>query len=416
MKKAVLSIIVVAILIIVSIFSVNWIYKTGDFSSGPEPTTVHELVNCSNEFSFEMYKQLAKDKSQENIFFSPYSITTALGMAYEGARGDTAREMAHVLNFPADNETRWSMMKSYQEYFNSISDSYNLSTANAYWLKENQNLLETYKIAIESYYLAHGEELDFAGDPTGSAETINTWVEEQTNGKIPNLIDPNLITRETYLVLTNAIYFKSDWEYRFNPYATHLRKFYLDDGEEIETGLMNLNDWSIEFNYTSNSDDQLLQLPYKNREISMYIILPNENDISSLESRLDYSYLNSLMDNMTSQNVNIFMPRFKFEQTYELKKMLSDMGMPEAFSNGADFSGITDTVSLKISNVIHQSFVAVNENGTEAAAATAVIMNPTGAPAPHLPIFCADHPFIFLIRHESTGQILFMGRVGNPGA
>ncbi len=414
MKKAILSIIVVAILIIVSIFSINWIYKTGDFSSGPEPTTVHELVNCSNEFSFEMYKQLAKDKSQENIFFSPYSITTALGMAYEGARGDTAREMAHVLNFPAENETRWSMMKSFQEYFNSISDSYNLSTANAYWLKENQNLLETYKIAIESYYLAHGEELDFVGDPTGSAETINIWVEGQTNGKIPNLIDPNLITPETYLVLTNAIYFKSDWEHRFNPLATHLRQFYLPDGEEIETGLMNLNNWSIEFNYTSNDDDQLLQLPYKNRELSMYVILPYENDISSLESRLDYSYLKSLMENMTSQNVNIFMPRFKFEQKYELKKMLCDMGMSEAFSNRADFSGMTDTASLKISNVVHQSFVAVNENGTEAAAATAVIMNPTGAP--HLPYFYANHPFIFLIRHEATGQILFMGKVGNPNA
>ncbi|MDO9537902.1 MAG: serpin family protein [Thermoplasmata archaeon] len=415
MKKMILSVIVAIILILVSVISINLLYKTGDFSSGLEPTTVLELVDCSNEFSFEMYKQLAKDKNQENVFFSPYSITTALGMAYEGARGQTAEEMGYVLNFPADNETRWNMMKSYQEYFNAVSDSYNLSTANSYWLREGQNLNELYRNAIESYYLAHGEELDFAGDPAGSAKTINDWVEQQTNGKIKELISTDNIDSFTYLILTNAIYFKSDWKYQFNPDLTFLETFHLEDGGEVQTGLMHMKNWSIEFNYSSNDDDQLLQLPYKGGELSMYILLPEENSISSLESRLDYEYLNTLKANMTSQNLNIYMPRFKFEQTYELKKMLSDMGMAGAFSNHADFSGMTDSVSLKISSVIHQSFVAVNENGTEAAAATAVIMNPTSAPIQPI-LFKANHPFIFFILHEETGQILFMGKVGNPNA
>jgi hypothetical protein len=189
----------------VAVVSLNWHGR--DFSSSNEPpTNVHELVECSNDFSFEMYRELA-GSGDENIFFSPYSITTALGMAYEGAGGDTAAEMAHVLNFPTDNQTRLDIMKAFQTGLNADNDAYELATANAYWLRQGENLDPDYRDAIESYYLAHGEELDFAGDPTGSADAINSWVEAQTHDRIKDLISPGDIQPETYLVLTNAIYF-----------------------------------------------------------------------------------------------------------------------------------------------------------------------------------------------------------------
>jgi serpin B len=419
MKKAILSIIVVAILITVSVFSINWIYNSRDFSSDSSPANVYELVNCSNDFSFEMYQKLAADETEENVFFSPYSITTALGMAYEGARGQTASEIAGVLNFPADNRTRLDMMKSYQGEFNRENTAYELSTANAYWLKQNEQLIELYREVIESYYLASGDELDFAGDPMGSAQAINNWVEEQTNGKIKNIIDPGMINDATFLILTNAIYFKSDWRYQFNSTSTENESFNMVDGESIIAEMMHMNDKEIKFNYSSNSDVQMLQLPYKKGELSMYVLLPKDNDMATQESNLDFEYLNALKDGMSEENVNLHFPKFKFEQKYILNDMLIDMGMPTAFNDTADFSGITDSTSLKIGFVIHQSFVEVNEKGTEAAAATVVGMVGTGVdphPEPQPILFDANHPFIFFIEHEATGQILFMGKVGNPSA
>ncbi len=416
MKKAILSVIVALILISVSVVSVNWLIHGSDgVSSDSPPTTVTELVNCSNDFSFEMYSMLAAE-GDENLFFSPYSITTALGMCFEGARGQTAEEMARVLNFPTDNRTRWDMMQAYQTHFNEASDSYNLSTANSYWLRQGGNLLEAYRVAIESYYLAHGEELDFLGDPEGSAETINAWVEGQTDGKIKDLVDPSLITEYTYLILTNAVYFKSDWKYQFNETATENRTFHLEGGQDIDAETMHMHDTEIALNYSENGDVQLLQLPYKDGALSMYILLPKDNDIGALESKLDSDYLGSLTDGLSPEEVNLYLPKFRFEQKYRLHQMLIDMGMPTAFSGGADFSGMTDSVSLKIDWVIHQSFVEVNEEGTVAAAATAVGMGYTsaGPSAPEPVLFDADHPFIFFIRHEETGQILFMGKMGNP--
>jgi len=416
MKKAVLSILIVISLVTVAVVSLNWLKR--DFSSSNEPpTNVHELVECSNDFSFEMYRELA-GSGDENVFFSPYSITTAMGMAYEGAGGDTAAEMAHVLNFPTDNQTRLDIMKAFQTGLNADNDAYELATANAYWLRQGENLDPDYRDAIESYYLAHGEELDFAGDPTGSADAINSWVEAQTHDRIKDLISPGDIQPETYLVLTNAIYFLSDWKYQFDLNATDNRTFHTADQGDIMAETMHMNDDSIGLNYSENNDVQMLQLPYKNDEISMYILLPKGDDISGLESDLDYAYLNDLKDDMSQEWVNLYVPKFEFKQKYNLNDALADMGMPTAFGSNADFSGISaDSRDLSIDKIIHQSFVKVDEEGTEAAAATAVVMVGTsigGSSGPEPTLFNADHPFIFFIQHESTGQILFMGKVGNP--
>ena len=375
---------------------------------------LNEFINSSNEFSFEMYQELMD--GDENVFFSPYSITTALGMAYEGARGKTATEMENVLDIPKDNKTRLEMMKELQSMLNEKGDSYDLSTANAYWLREDGSLREDYKDAIENFYLAYGKKLDFAGDPAGSVDIINNWVEEQTNDKIKDLLSETDIDPMTYLILTNAIYFKSDWKYQFDESASEEMDYHKSDGSNVKTDMMHMCDDSIDLNYASNSDVQLLQLPYENNEITMYVMLPKENDIGSVESNLDISFLNTLKNELVPQHVDLHLPKFKFELKYRLKKMLVDMGMPTAFSAGADFTGISDDAAgLYIDEVIHQSFVEVNEEGTEAAAATAVVMKEYSAQPSSGPIeFRADHPFIFFIEHEESGQILFMGKVENP--
>jgi len=383
-----------------------------NFTAKEPIETVFDLVNSSNDFTFDMYRHLAN--ADENVFFSPYSITTAMGMAFEGARGETAVEMANVLNFTLDDEARWEIMMEFQNYFNNENASYNLSTANAFWLSQDGELREDYRSALISYYLAYGEELDFAGDPGGSADTINGWVENNTNGKIQDIISENDINALTYLILTNAIYFRANWKYQFDSNATENRTFYLSNGESVETETMHLHDEDIEFNYSSNSDVQMLQLPYMGSELSMYILLPKDN-VSALESRLDSTYVSRLKDNLTSEDVNIYLPKFTFENQYELKNSLASMGMPGAFSSDANFSGITDSTSLHIDSVIHQSFIDVNEEGTEAAAATVVLMT-FGVNSDQPISFTANHPFIFFIQHEETGQILFMGKLENPTA
>ena len=420
MKKGILSILIACLLVVV-IFSTGCVEDDDGKEKDLPPTQdvvfegMNEYVNSSNEFTFEMYKQLIE--SDENIFFSPYSITTALGMAYEGARGQTAIEMKDVLDFIEDDESRWEMVRSVQSILNKDSTSYELSTANAYWLRQNEQLKEDYKTVIESYYLAHGEQLDFRGDPDGSADTINEWVEQETNGKIKDLLTSRVITYDTYLILTNAIYFKSDWKYQFDTDATEIMRFYTTGDDQIFTDMMHMLDEDIELNYSSNDEVQLLLLPYKDEELSMYIMLPKENDITSLESKLDKAYLDKLKEDLSPEYVDLYLPKFKFELKYNLNENLISMGMPLAFSDNADFSGIkSNSGDLKISKVIHQSFVEVNEEGTEAAAATAVIMEDNaGGPSSPEPIeFKADHPFIFFIEHKETGQILFMGKVENP--
>ncbi|MBN1390751.1 MAG: serpin family protein [Candidatus Thermoplasmatota archaeon] len=381
-------------------------------------TGMNELVNISNEFSFDMYRGLVN--GDDNVFFSPYSIVIALGMAYEGARGETAIEIQSVIDLPGDNEARREMVRSLQSQLNPEGMNYELSTANAYWLRVGEDLNDEYQDTIENDYLAGGQDLDFVNDASGSADTINQWVEGETNGRIKDLISPSMISADTYLILTNAIYFKANWRWQFDEDATLERKFYFTDGSSEMVDTMNMCDEDIDLNYAENDDVQLLQLPYKDEELSMYILLPKENDISFLESELTSDYLNDLKSDMYGEWVDVYLPKFKFEQKYTLNDPLIALGMEKAFDpNEADFSGIKESGDpLFISRVIHQSFVEVNEEGTEAAAATAVIMensaSPIGGSEPRPVEFRADHPFIFFIEHKETGQILFMGKVEDP--
>ena len=373
-------------------------------------------VKSSNEFAFDMYRELLSEG--DNVFFSPYSISTAVGMAFEGAKGKTAEEILAVLDLPDDRQTRLNMTKEVQSSLNKEGTAYELNAANAYWLREGGDLEDAYKAAIVDYYLAHGEELDFAGDPSGSVDTINKWVEDKTNGRIKDLLSTEDIVPLTYLILTNAVYFKSDWKYKFDAAATEDMDFTPASGAAFQTPTMHMCDMDIGINYAESDDVQMVQLPYKNEELSMLVLLPKDGKLSTVETALNNEYVKGLKDKISSQWMDIYLPKFKFEQKYMLKPHLSNMGMPTAFSMDADFSGITKTTELYIDSVIHQSFIEVNEEGTEAAAATAVVMAEKGGiddePEP-MPIeFVADHPFIFLIEHKETGQILFMGKVSSP--
>jgi serpin B len=339
-------------------------------------------------------------------------------MAYEGAKGETASEIQVVIELPEDDEERRGMVRALQSSLNPDSANYELSTANSYWLKLGEDLNDEYQDTLENDYLAGGQELDFAGDSDGSTDTINDWVEDQTNDRIQDLIPYGILDAMTYLVLTNAIYFKADWKWQFDEDATRERYFYPTKGNEKRADFMNICDEEIDLNYAENDDVQMLQLPYKDEELSMYILLPKENDISALESKLDRAFLENLKGDMYGEWVDVYLPKFKFELKYDIVPPLKDLGMNLAFGAGADFSGMAEDgrKDLFISDVIHQSFVEVNEKGTEAAAATAVVvaMGAADDDEPDPVEFKADNPFIFFIEHQESGQILFMGKVEDP--
>ncbi len=376
------------------------------------------VVEANNQFAFDLYAQYAKDPGMNgvNIFFSPYSITTALAMTYEGANGKTAEEMQSVLHLPKDDAMRRSGYAQLYNAMNGEEKPYKLSTANALWAQNDFKFSDDYFSIISDYYDGKIANLDFVDDPQGSRETINTWVEDQTNDKIQDLIPADLISSGTRLILTNAIYFQGKWVKQFNKQDSHNRDFKVTPDEIVKVKMMMRTDEDAEFRYTKNSEVQILEIPYSGEEISLLILLPND-DITSLEKSISSEKVTQWKEGLVKQRVNIYIPKFKFETKYSMSETLKKMGMPTAFSADADFSLMTGNADLYIGGVIHQAFVEVNEEGTEAAAATAIsgmIMAPMNEEAPRIPVFIADHPFIFIIEEVSTGNILFMGRVMDP--
>jgi len=371
------------------------------------------VVEANNKFALDLYSEY---KSEEgNVFFSPYSISTALAMTYEGAKGQTAEEMQSVFYFPEDDFVRRSGYANLYNEINKDDKKYKLSTANALWAEENFQFLDEYFNLINQYYDGKVTNLNFKQDSEGSRITINNWVEDKTNDKIKDLIPSGLITSMTRLVLTNAIYFKGDWVKQFNEDETRDKDFKVSSNNNVKVKMMQRTDDESIFGYAENDQLQILEMPYSGEELSMLVILPKDNDIESLENSITNKKLSEWKKDLKEQRVNIFIPRFKFETKYFMANTLSEMGMPTAFG-AADFSGMTGKMDLAISQVIHQAFVEVNEEGTEAAAATAVIMEVTsvGPGGPSIPVFMADHPFIFIIQQKDSGNILFIGRVTDP--
>jgi len=406
--------------------------ETTPAHTSPPPTTpgddISILVDGNTEFTFDLYREL-KD-SEGNFFFSPYSISTALAMTYAGARGETEQQMADTLYFTLPQErlhAAFSVLEnSIKERGRAITtvlspegetiqeevDGFRLNIANALWGQKDYSFLQDFLDLLQAYYGSGLNTLDFINEPEESRLAINQWASEQTEGRIEDIIPPGVIDAFTRLVLANAIYFNAHWQHQFSESATHDGVFHLLDGDNVNVPMMHQEE---QFDYAEGDNYQAIRLPYLGNEFAMTVLLPVEGQFEDFDNSLDAQILKDITSKFESQRVALTLPRFQFESSFQLNQALSDMGMPNAFSGGADFSGMTGNTDLFIGSVLHKSFVAVDEEGTEAAAVTAVIMV-LSAPPPATFNFTADRPFIFLIQDIETESILFMGRVLNPAA
>ena len=379
---------------------------------GSTPQGIQEVVNANNRFAFELYSELDKSE-KENIFYSPYSISAALAMTYEGAKGQTAEEMKSVFHFPESNILRPNFAAIYNN-INKGKNDYKLRTGNALWVHRDYPFLEDYTSRVEKYYGGKAANLDFVSETEKSRQTINTFIEEQTNNKIKDLIPQGVLNAYTRLVLTNAIYFKGTWTWEFDKGDTREQDFKITQSNIVKAQMMYMDNDKATFGYADIGDLQILELPYKGNEISMLILLPTEN-LDMISSSLTAENLNEWKSQMKNEKLDaIYLPKFEFDTKYFMTDTLNALGMPTAFSAGsADFSGMDGSKGLYITAVIHQAYVKVDEEGTEAVAATAVSVGITSVGHPRK-IFRADHPFIFIIQEKETGNILFMGRVNDP--
>ncbi|MGB8539879.1 MAG: serpin family protein [Acidobacteriaceae bacterium] len=380
-------------------------------------------VEGNNAFAVELYSQLRNQSG--NLFFSPESISTALAMAYAGAGGDTASEMADTLHFTLPPDRLHPAMGELLSNLNAEHDGYQLRVADALWAEKDYTFLDAFLKLTNSDYGAGFNQVDFKGAHESARLTINQWVEQKTENKIRDLIPPGALDPTTRLVLTNAIYFKGDWQTQFDKASTRDEDFHLSPEQTIKAPLMHRTG---SFNYLNGGTFQALEIPYKSVELSMIVFLPNDvGGLPALERSLTAYNMRQWLGRLRPvSNVILTLPKFKMTRQFGLENTLKAMGMKEAFDwKMADFSGMASRKTmlhdgnLYISAVFHKAYIDVDEEGTEAAAATAVIMHhgPTGAPVRHpLPpiIFRADHPFMFLIRDNRSGSILFIGRVANP--
>ena len=382
--------------------------------TGSTQQGIQKVVNANNQFAFELYSELDKSE-QGNIFYSPYSISAALAMIYEGAKGQTADEIKSVFHFPENNILRPNFAAIYNN-INKKDKEYKLNTGNALWAQQDYPFLKNYTSIVEKYYGGKAANVDFrqAEEREKSRQTINTFIEEQTNNKIKELIPKGILTEMTRLVLTNAIYFKGTWKWEFDKSDTREQDFKITTENIVKTPMMYMKPDKARFNYADVGELQILEVPYRGEDISMLILLPKEN-LDSIKSILTPGKLEEWKNQIKETKLDaIYLPKFEFDTKYFMKNTLRAMGMPTAFSMSADFSGMDGTLNLYIDKVIHQAYIKVDEEGTEAAAATAVIVAEKGMGTPTTNIFRADHPFIFIIQEKETGNILFMGRVTDP--
>ncbi len=377
---------------------------------------MNETAAACNRFALDMYRELAAGTG--NIFFAPWSLGYALAMTYEGARGQTAEEMGSVLHLTGDESARRQAYSSIDLRLNASESDNTISSANAAWVEKSFRLEGDYRDLLERVYHARAANLDFIGEGEKSRGIINDWVEERTAQKIMNLIPPGTINPLTCLILTNAIYFKGTWEQEFDKRLTAEDEFFASDGRIVAVPMMRRLDDNALFGYFESDDLQILQMPYVGDKLSLTIFLPQKNNLGLLERSLDLKMLSGWKNGLRRIRVNIYLPKFKVAAKYLLNENLQKLGMPTAFKDGeADFSGMSIKWGrlLYISSVFHQAYVDINEEGTEAAAATSVVIKLRCMPSKP-PVFRADRPFIFMITDDETGLILFMGRLVDPEA
>jgi serpin B len=378
-----------------------------------------ELAGGNSAFAFDLYRLLRKEK-EGNLFYSPYSISLALAMTYAGAHGETERQMADTLHYtlpqdqlhPAFNWLDLELAGRGEGAQGKDGEGFQLNIANALWGQEEYAFRPEFLDTLAVNYGAGMRLVDFTGDPEAARVAINNWASDQTEDRIKDLIPAGVIDELTRLVLTNAIYFNAAWAEPFEESQTQNGAFTLLDGSQVTVPMMH---HTASYGYAVGKGYQAIDLPYDGREISMVILLPDEGTFDAFESSLDAEGVDAILNDLTYQEVALTLPKFEVESDFSLVEALAEMGMPIAFSTDADFSGMDGTRRLCIGDVLHKSFITVDEAGTEAAAATAVEMKLTSAPMDPVSV-SVDHPFIFLIRDIETDAVLFIGCVVNPSA
>jgi len=381
-------------------------------SSGPTPAQA-ALAESNNHFCADLYAQLRDEPG--NLIFSPASISTAFAMAYAGASGATAKEMARTLHFTLPPEQLHPAMGALLAGLNSPHPGYELHVADALWAQDGEQFLPHFVDLTRADYAAGLHTVDFAHEPGAARTTINRWVEEQTADKVKDLLPASAVTPATRLVLTNAIYLLAAWEDPFDKNATQDEDFHLSASASVKTPLMHRGG---SYNFFDGGSFKALEIPYKNNELSMIVLLPNDVDgLKALEQSLTAAKLRDWTGKLHYvRRVIVTLPRFTMTRAFELNDAMAALGMKQAFvRTEADFSGMTGKPELWIGSAVHKAFIDVNEEGTEAAAATGISMRAGAAfREPPPTIFRADHPFLFVIRENNSDNILFMGRVTDP--
>ncbi len=366
----------------------------------------------NNQFAFDLMRQIPFE--EDNFVVSPFSISTALAMTYAGAREATLEQMAQVMYFDRDQE---QFHQAYGKYLQSIfelaKDNIDLNIANSMWAQEDYHFLDSFFDIVEAHYHAETFQVDFEGNREQIRNDINQWVYDETLEKISELIAPNVLTEDTRLVLVNAIHFLGAWLKEFDKDRTRENTFYLRDNTSVKADFMQRSDT---LPYYGDDNMQVLEIPYAGETFSMLLVLPSEDiPLEDVEARMDTAFFANLIDSLKETELEVIIPGFEAETKLDLEKTLAEMGMPKPFSREADFSGMSGDLELKIDKVIHQAMIEVAEEGTEAAAATAVVViRKTAIEVEQPTVFRANRPFLFFVKDNVNQSILFAGRVMNP--
>jgi serpin B len=385
----------------------------------PVPVEMTRLARRNNAFAFDLYRGLGPGSG--NLVVSPASVTTALSMAWGGARGETAAQMGRVLRFEDPPEVEMAASGRLAASLQDPSRPVVFRIANRLFGEKTYRFEPAYLEATKTAFGAALQPVDFQGAAEEARNLINTWVEEKTEKRIRNLVPEGGLSRETRLVLVNAIYFLGDWEDPFKKDATRPQPFSVSPSQKKEVATMHAVG---HFRFVQKDGLKALELPYKGGQMSMLVILPDALDgVRALEASLTAERLDALVQSLSPVRVSVSLPKFEVDPTGSLPlgEVLQKMGMTDAFSGAtADFTGIAKPARpadrLFLSQVFHKAFVKVDEKGTEAAAATAAVMERAAAMPERLAEFKADHPFLFFIRDNASGMVLFMGRVADPGS
>ena len=390
------------------------VYFIAADASASTPDGIEKVTTANNQFAIAMYRQINGHTGQadDNVFFSPYSLSTAMAMLYAAAEGETKAQIQKTFYYPSMDILNPNSAALYNQ-FNKPNPDYKLATVNDLWMEQGLTPTKSYVDTVQRYYGGQVTNLDFESNPNPSRLIINKKIAQHTNQLIPELLPKGSIKPITVAVLTNAIYFKGDWKVPFEVQSTTEQPFYNHIGTSPNIKMMQLQE---HFGYSEDKQVQVVQLPYKGDDLSMLVVLPKSKDKAAMQQLvqdLSADTIKQWSKDLVTQEVNVHLPKFKLEASYQMKNLLTDMGMPKAFEKGAGFNLFDNSPPIKIDDVYHKAVVIVDEKGTEAAAATGIVANATAASAPP-PVFKADHPFIFMIKDNKTDAILFLGQVNKP--